>query len=47
MLDLRETYKRKVGNNFDLKTYHDAVLSFGSPAPKYLMQALGLVTGNR
>jgi hypothetical protein len=35
-------YEKKFGPSTDLKTMHDAFLSFGSPAPRYLMDALGL-----
>ncbi len=39
---LRQAYEAKHGSSGDLKTMHDAILSFGSPAPKYVKQALGL-----
>jgi uncharacterized protein (DUF885 family) len=43
MLDLREAYRKKLnGGPFELKKYHDSILAFGSPAPKYVKQALGL-----
>jgi uncharacterized protein (DUF885 family) len=43
MLDLREAYRNKLnGQTFELKKYHDSILAFGSPAPKYVRQALGL-----
>ncbi len=40
--DLRTAYEKKFGPSTGLKTMHDALLSFGSPAPRYLMDALGL-----
>lgn len=40
--DLRTAYEKKFGPSTSLKTMHDALLSFGSPAPRYLMDALGL-----
>jgi uncharacterized protein (DUF885 family) len=43
MLNLREAYRNKLnGEKFEFKKYHDDILSFGSPAPKYVKQALGL-----
>jgi uncharacterized protein (DUF885 family) len=40
--DIRKAYEAKHGSNSDMKTLHDLMLSFGSPAPKYVMQAMGL-----
>ncbi len=40
--DLRKAYQAKMGDDFDLKTFHDTVLSFGSPAPKYVKKLLQL-----
>jgi len=34
--DLRRNYKEKRGAQFDLKEFHDKLLSFGSIAPKYI-----------
>ena len=31
--EIRKEYEKKAGNEFDLKSYHDRLLSFGSPAP--------------
>ena len=42
MLELRDRAKAKGGASFDLKKYHDSVLSFGSPPPKYVREMLGL-----
>ncbi len=39
---LRKAYEAKHGPNVDMKTMHDAILSVGSPAPKYVKEALGL-----
>jgi len=35
-LDLRHAVEQKEGKAFDLKRYHDRVLSFGSPSAKYV-----------
>lgn len=40
--DLREAYEKKFGRSSDLKAMHDMLLSFGSPAPRYVRDALGL-----
>jgi uncharacterized protein (DUF885 family) len=42
MLDLRARAQAKAGKDFDLAKYHDEVISFGSPAPKYVAELLGL-----
>jgi uncharacterized protein (DUF885 family) len=39
---LRKAYEAKHGITADMKTMHDAILSLGSPAPKYIKEALGL-----
>ena len=39
---IRTAYEAKHGGAVDMKTMHDAMLSFGSPAPKYVLEALGL-----
>jgi uncharacterized protein (DUF885 family) len=39
--DMRAAVEQKLGAKFDLKIYHDTVLSRGSPAVKYLRQELG------
>ena len=41
-LDLRDAAKKKLGNEFNLKKYHDQVISFGSPPVKYVRELLGL-----
>jgi uncharacterized protein (DUF885 family) len=38
--DLRNDYEEKMGSRFDLKEFHDNMLSYGSIAPKYLRQLL-------
>jgi uncharacterized protein (DUF885 family) len=40
--DLRIAYEKKFGPPTELKTMHDRILSFGSPAPRYVKEALGL-----
>lgn len=40
--DMRAAAEKKWGGDFNLKKYHDAVLSFGSPPVKYVRQELGL-----
>lgn len=39
---IRAAYISKHGQSATLAGMHDAMLSFGSPAPKYVMQSLGL-----
>ena len=41
-LDLREAEKKKLGDQFDLKRYHDEVISYGSPPVKYVRELMGL-----
>jgi uncharacterized protein (DUF885 family) len=41
-LDLRNAAKARDGSAFDLKTYNDTVLSFGSPPVKYVRELMGL-----
>jgi uncharacterized protein (DUF885 family) len=40
--DIRKAYETKHGPIGDLKAFHDRLLSYGSPAPKYLRQLMGL-----
>lgn len=40
--DLRAAAEKRDGAKFNLKKYHDTVLSFGSPAVKYVRQEMGL-----
>ena len=39
---LRDDYRAKVGDAYDARTFHDALLSYGSPAPKYLRELMDL-----
>jgi uncharacterized protein (DUF885 family) len=39
---IREAAEAKAGADFDLKAFHDELLSFGSPAPKHARQLMGL-----
>jgi len=39
---IRRDYTARHGGKIDLKEFHDALLSFGSPAPKYARKLLGL-----
>ena len=40
--EIRKAYETKNGSIQDLKAFHDKMLSFGSPAPKYVKQLMGL-----
>lgn len=40
--DIRRAYEAKQGKTIDLKRMHDRMLSFGSPAPKYVKELMGL-----
>jgi uncharacterized protein (DUF885 family) len=40
--EIRDAYREKHGEDTDLKTFHDKLLSFGSPPPKYVMELMGL-----
>ena len=37
---IRSAYETKTGKKVDMKAMHDAMLSFGSPAPKYVKELL-------
>lgn len=39
---LRTEYRKKFGNDVSMEKMHDDLLSFGSPAAKYVKEALGL-----
>jgi uncharacterized protein (DUF885 family) len=39
---LRKAYEEKVGDGFDMKDFHNELLSFGSPAPKYVAELMDL-----
>jgi uncharacterized protein (DUF885 family) len=38
--DIRKDYEKKMGDKFSLMEFHDKLLSFGTPAPKYIRQLL-------
>lgn len=40
--DIRQAYQRKHPGPLDWQAMHDAMLSFGSPAPKYVKRLMGL-----
>jgi uncharacterized protein (DUF885 family) len=40
--DIRDAYETKMGEQFNLREFHDKLLSFGNPAPKYLVELLEL-----
>lgn len=40
--DLRKAYEAKMGTDVDQKAMHDLMLSFGSPAPKYVKELMDL-----
>ncbi len=40
--DIRKAYEAKMGTDVDQKAMHDLMLSFGSPAPKYVKELMGL-----
>ena len=40
--DIANAYKAKMNGKLDMLKMHDAMLSFGSPAPKYVKEMLGL-----
>jgi uncharacterized protein (DUF885 family) len=39
-LDLRREAEKRAGGSFDLKNYHDTVLSFGSPPVRYVRELM-------
>jgi uncharacterized protein (DUF885 family) len=40
--EIRSAYEKKMGSTVSMKAMHDAMISFGSPAPKYVKELLGL-----
>ena len=38
--DMRDAVAAKLGNRFDLKAYHDQVLSYGAPAVRFVRQMM-------
>ena len=39
-MDLRQAMEQKLGDDFDQKAYHDQVLSYGSPAVRFVRQLM-------
>jgi uncharacterized protein (DUF885 family) len=39
---IRDAYEAKHGGDIDLKAFHDELLSFGSPAPRFARELMGL-----
>jgi uncharacterized protein (DUF885 family) len=39
---IRQDYESKQGTQIDMKAFHDLLLSFGSPSPKYVRESMGL-----
>jgi hypothetical protein len=39
---IRRAYETKHAGDFKLRTFHDALLSFGSPPPRYVRELMGL-----
>jgi uncharacterized protein (DUF885 family) len=40
--NIRRAYEAKMGDTVDYKRMHDMIISFGSPAPKYVKELMGL-----
>lgn len=40
--DIRNAYEQKYGNDIDVREMHDTMLSFGSPAPRYVKMLMDL-----
>jgi len=40
--DIRRDYQNKMGHEFNMIVFHDKLLSFGTPPPKYAKELLGL-----
>ena len=40
--DIRASYEQKNGKDFEMKKFHDQLLSYGSIAPKYVKELMGL-----
>jgi len=40
--DIRKEYQEEMGESFNIKKFHDRMLSFGAPPPKYLKELLRL-----
>jgi uncharacterized protein (DUF885 family) len=39
-MDLRKEVEKRDGDKFDVKAYHDKVLSFGSPPVRYVRELM-------
>jgi uncharacterized protein (DUF885 family) len=42
VIDIRRAYEAKMGDTANFRQMHDTMLSFGSPAPKYVKELMGL-----
>jgi hypothetical protein len=42
MNDIRRAYEARTRGPLDYRKLHDAMLSFGTPAPKYVREMMGL-----
>jgi uncharacterized protein (DUF885 family) len=42
MNEIRKSYEKQLGDEFNQKEYHDKLLSFGSPPPRFVRQLMGL-----
>jgi uncharacterized protein (DUF885 family) len=42
VIDIRRSYEAKMGDTTNFRQLHDTMLSFGSPAPKYVKELMGL-----
>ena len=40
--EIRRAYEQQLGDQFDQKEFHDKLLSFGSPPPRFVRQMMGL-----
>jgi uncharacterized protein (DUF885 family) len=41
--EIRKAYEKQLGGKFDQKEFHDKLLSFGSPPPRFVRQLMGIV----
>ncbi|PKK82766.1 MAG: DUF885 domain-containing protein [candidate division Zixibacteria bacterium HGW-Zixibacteria-1] len=39
---IRKDYQAKMGDRFNMKEFHDKLLSYGTPPPKYVRQMMGI-----
>jgi uncharacterized protein (DUF885 family) len=47
IMEIRRNYEKRLGADFDLKTFHDALLDVGSVPPRLARRALGIEDGER